>query len=519
MLAHLGVVVNHIFNPNFRSVFARLYISVFLALIVFAVCMFGLTQLIHNNSEAPKQRAIARQVASQIDPYLSVTNPSATKQQGSLVQARFSLVAIKESLDFLDSSLNAKIGLYDEQKKLIVQTNNTQLPTQLNHESTWLEDNLPALFGTSFNHVLVKMPSGYTLWYESRTPPKSPSLSPWINIFTGTVLLLLLMAFVLWMIAKNITERLEEMSKKMVQLGDGDFSVRVDAEGNDEIADLAYGFNQAAQKIEQLLNANSLLLAHASHEFRTPITRMRLQTEMIDMLSNYLDDTQRAKLKKRATAINQDLNGLNELIESILLVSRLDAGFSLEAMEQFDLYDLVDLEYRLFLEQNQKISLYGESVAMYAQPKLITHLARNLINNAFIHGIDPVEVYVYGSPNENNARFIPHHLLPSNKTLADGNEMFYQKKPALTNAKFAVLCVLDQGAGIPENKREDIFSPFVRLKQERKGSGLGLSLVAQIVEAHDGHISTDIWQGKTRFLVIIPLKKPTLKRHIRHNQS
>ena len=75
---------------------------------------------------------------------------------------------------------------------------------------------------------------------------------------------------------------------------------------------------------------------------------------------------------------------------------------------------------------------------------------------------------------------------------------------------FAVLAFIDQGQGIPEDKREDIFSPFVRLKQEKKGSGLGLSLVSQIVEAHQGKISTDTWQGHTRFLVVLPLKPKSM---------
>ncbi len=71
---------------------------------------------------------------------------------------------------------------------------------------------------------------------------------------------------------------------------------------------------------------------------------------------------------------------------------------------------------------------------------------------------------------------------------------------------FVALSVIDHGTGIPEEKREDIFSPFVRLKQEKKGSGLGLSLVAQIVEAHNGSIVTDTWQGRTRFLVVLPIR-------------
>ena len=71
--------------------------------------------------------------------------------------------------------------------------------------------------------------------------------------------------------------------------------------------------------------------------------------------------------------------------------------------------------------------------------------------------------------------------------------------------KYAVLAVIDEGTGIPEGKREEVFSPFVRLQQKNKGSGLGLSLVSQIVTAHQGRIITDTLNGHTRFLVTIPI--------------
>ena len=152
------------------------------------------------------------------------------------------------------------------------------------------------------------------------------------------------------------------MSRQMSRLGEGDFGVRVSEHGNDEIAVLAHGFNQSAQKIEQLINANSLLLAHASHEFRTPITRIRLQIEMMDMLAARLDDDTKAKFDKRAAAVNRDLTGLNDLVESILLVSRLDAGHALQATEQVDLYELTRQECQHYPEA----TLLAEPVSLLA---------------------------------------------------------------------------------------------------------------------------------------------------------
>ncbi|UTO04114.1 ATP-binding protein [Moraxella sp. FZLJ2107] len=508
---------------GFRSISARLFISVFLALVGFAIAFALLSQFAHNNSDSARNRAVASQIMTQIEPFLAeAENLSA---QNNLLQARFSLVVIKKSFDIFDESLNAKIGLYDPQGRLVLQTENTELPTVLLPEPPWISE----IFSPAPPHTIIESTLGYSLWYENRTPTPERPLMAWFNLFSGTILLLAIMSAVLWWISHSITWRINQMSRQMSRLGEGDFSVRVSEHGNDEIAVLAHGFNQSAQKIEQLINANSLLLAHASHEFRTPITRIRLQIEMMDMLAARLDDDTKAKFDKRAAAVNRDLTGLNDLVESILLVSRLDAGHALQAAEQVDLYELTRQECQHYPEA----TLIAEPVSLLAQPKLLTHLVRNLLNNAMIHGVPPIEVYLYGVADAKDATTIPQSLLDgvccideTDAEMTQPTEMLDAKSPKktsdflkrLTRTKekekekakpqpnFAVLAFIDQGLGIPEDKREDIFSPFVRLKQEKKGSGLGLSLVSQIVEAHQGKISTDTWQGHTRFLVVLPLK-------------
>ncbi|MGP4846665.1 ATP-binding protein, partial [Marinobacter sp. 1Y8] len=570
----------------------------------------------------------------------------------------------------------------------------------------------PSLADTSpTKQAQVYSSTGYTLLYESRLTPKKPVLSAALNLFTGTLLLLLIMAGVLWLIARTMTWRIDQLSQQMTQLGDGDFTVRVNARGNDEIAALARGFNQAAQKIEHLIDANNLLLAHASHELRTPITRIRLQIEMMDMLAGALPTDTKAKFDKRAQAINRDLSGLNDLVESILLVSRLDAGHALQQVENLDLYDLVNQERQHYPEA----TLIGEHIVIDGQSSMLTHLIRNLLTNAMLHGKPPVTVLLYGVQSIEEAGTVPDYLLQTvlcssfvdynsldfddyeenadakeiehhtakheatssvdkNKSdttdsiaelptpiiykngediaarnennesnddasvdndLSDASLIDSASKPqpttgesslladyysftseltdrikkviwkavpdsteptndtdttnnaglvevASTNSisnvesentdtliensaqksdksitdtatknngpnntkddaksnslsnensgavvrkeglfakhmkkakteperplpKYAVLAVIDEGTGIPEGKREEVFSPFVRLQQKNKGSGLGLSLVSQIVTAHQGRIITDTLNGHTRFLVTIPI--------------
>ena len=689
---------------GFRSVFAKLFASVMLALILFAVAMVLLTQLVHDKDASIRSEVLAGQILGQIDPFLNDLNVAVSND--SRLQARFMLAVVKKSFDIFDESLQAKMGLYDEKGHLLMQTDNSDLPIQLPETPSLMTRVFPSFSDTPITQqAQVYSSTGYTLLYESRLPPKKPVLSAALNLFTGTLLLLIIMAGVLWLIAKTMTWRINQLSQQMVQLGDGDFSVRVNARGNDEIASLAHGFNQAAQKIEHLINANNLLLAHASHELRTPITRIRLQIEMMDMLADIMPVETKAKFDKRAQAVNRDLSGLNDLVESILLVSRLDAGHVMQQVERLDLYELVNQERQHYSEA----TLIGEHIVIDGQPAMLTHLIRNLLNNAMLHGVPPVTVFLYGVQEIDEADVVPDYLLQSvltnsfanydNIHYRDYEELTNEKQPldneldtfmtpepdetmlknatdenedslplptiyrngetinvnddcndiqrasatssikiAAVNAteilsknseqaplthldqqrftispsilasvsstsyyqlttelidkikkviwqviptsasnikanatreltsdvvdivneendnpiiikqaddkilplveeskedsvispkkeslfkkhlkkvktepvppepKYAVLAVIDEGRGIPEDKREEIFSPFVRLQQKKKGSGLGLSLVSQIVTAHQGRILTDTVNGHTRFLVIIPVK-------------
>ncbi len=558
-----------------------------LALVLFAVAMIFLTKVVHNNNNSTRSEFLAGQIVEQINPFLHDLNEAPNR-----LQSRFMLAVIKKSFDIFDESYDAKMGLYDLDGHLLVQTEGSDLPKQLPPPRSWFAQTFPTLAGvppTASARVLS--PAGYTVFFEPRQSPKHNVITAMFNVFTGTLLLLVIMGVAIWWIAHSMTKRLNQMSKQMQRLGEGDFSVRVPVKGKDEIATLAIGFNQSAEKIEKLINANNLLLAHASHEFRTPITRMRLQVEMMDMIAEQLSDKGRAMFTKRANAITRDLTGLNDLIESILLVSRLDAGHALQQTEKLDIYHLVEKETRHYPEATLH-GKYDDNLIIQGQPKLLTHLIRNLLNNAVIHGIAPIDVYLYAIENEEQASDIPSHLLAhhsstdqpkeeesdklaglekqdessldddhqeetqdlleeqSQEQLKDSSQeqskkfkYFTPKMPAISNVKmptmtmpsmpsmphipnipnihrkahrnrqlekvtpnFVALSVIDHGTGIAEEKREDIFSPFVRLKQEKKGSGLGLSLVAQIVEAHNGSIVTDTWQGRTRFLVVLPIR-------------
>ena len=540
-----------------------------LALVIFAGAMVILSHLVHDTSANTRHQVIASQVTQQLDPLL-VELRTAQDQQKNL-ETRYLLALVRRSFNIYSDSLNAKFGLYDGKSGEAIMIMRG-LPATLPPNPPFFLSLFPRDDPKHPTEIRVNSQSGYVLLYQSKLSSR-PAISPAINLLTGTLLLLLIMSGMLWMIARTMTWRINQLSRQITQLGDGDFSARVTPVGNDEITILARGFNQTAERIETLMNANKLLLAHASHEIRTPITRIRLQVEMMTMLASQFDKTIQDKVQKRADAINRDLTGLNDLVESILLVSRMDAGHAIEKVENVDLYELIKNE----IQHYPQASFAGGHVIIQGQAKLLTHLVRNLLDNAHLHGVSPVSVQLYAIDDGGNQLAID--VLPtiqeSKKDTDTGKDTDVQKDnialpapikdttndptncdditldtemssttiPPATNTatvtadseatssklankpknkssifsrkksdivhlpEFHQVCiaVIDQGTGIPEDKRTDIFSPFVRLQQEKKGSGLGLSLVAQIVKAHGGSIITDTLHGHTRFLVTLPI--------------
>lgn len=536
-----------------------------LALVIFAGAMVVLSHLVHDTSANTRHQVIANQVTQQLDPLLAELRTAQDQQKN--LETRYLLALVRRSFNIYSDSLNAKFGLYDGKSGEAIMIMRG-LPATLPPNPPFFSSLFPRDDPKHPTEIQVNSQSGYVLLYQSKLSNRR-AISPAINLLTGTLLLLLIMSGMLWMIARTMTWRINQLSRQITQLGDGDFSARVTPVGNDEITILARGFNQTAERIETLMNANKLLLAHASHEIRTPITRIRLQVEMMTMLASQFDKTIQDKVQKRADAINRDLTGLNDLVESILLVSRMDAGHAIEKVEDVDLYELIKNE----IQHYPQATFAGGHIIIQGQAKLLTHLVRNLLDNAHLHGVPPVSVQLYAIDDAGNQLAIdalpamqestkdthaekhndtqkdkvalPVPIKDTTSDLTDGDgitldaEMSSTNSPAATvtadseatSSKLAnksknkssifsrkksdivhlpefhqvCIAVIDQGTGIPEDKRSDIFSPFVRLQQEKKGSGLGLSLVAQIVKAHGGRIITDTVHGHTRFLVTLPI--------------
>ena len=256
-----------------------------------------------------------------------------------------------------------------------------------------------------------------------------------------------------WPIVRRLTRRLERLQHGVESLGAGDLAARVKVEGRDEVARLAQSFNQAAARIENLVGAHKLLLANASHELRTPLTRIRLGLELVEAQP------------ERKAELEKDIAELDQLVDEILLVSRLDAADQLDVREDIDLAALAAEECARY----DDCSVEGKSVTVRGDPMLLRRMIRNLVENADLHGKPPIEVSVERRGDQ------------------------------------AVLRVSDRGSVIAEEARERLFSPFYRIpgRSGSKGTGLGLALVRQIARRHGGDVSYEPAQGSC-FTVTLP---------------
>jgi two-component system, OmpR family, sensor kinase len=300
----------------------------------------------------------------------------------------------------------------------------------------------------------LAMRDGSTLYVQ--LPPRGHHAGgrpPARPMFRGTDGLLWLLAFIAVAVAlasypviRRLTLRLEALRAGVERLGEGDLAARVDESGSDEAAALARRFNVAAARIEQLVGSHKSLLANASHELRSPLARIRMALALLDGER----DPQPVRQE-----IGRNITELDQLVEEILLASRLDApNADIGTSQAVDLTGLVAEECAR-ADAELLAAADGQPVVVQGVPRLLQRLVRNLLENARRYSDGAVTVDLRATPLG------------------------------------ARLQVCDQGPGVPADQRERIFEPFYRLPgaSERSGGvGLGLSLVRSIAHRHGGTV-------------------------------
>lgn len=260
------------------------------------------------------------------------------------------------------------------------------------------------------------------------------------------------------------------------------------ASGDDEVGAVALALNQLLSSVDGAFEARSLseqklrdFLADASHELRTPLAAVRGYAEMLQ-LTQPLTDEGEAMLGRLLTQSAR----MNELVEQLLVLARLDAAPKMEDMsrKEVDLGEIVlDAATDMTLthpDYTWVTNVPGEPVVLSGAPGYLTRMVTNLLSNACKH--TPA-----GTTVSTTLRVV--------ESAADSRE--------------AVLEVADNGPGIAPETAAKVFDRFVRGDSARtttQGStGLGLSIVQSVADAHGGTVTVSSVPGNTVFTVMLPL--------------
>jgi len=225
----------------------------------------------------------------------------------------------------------------------------------------------------------------------------------------------------------------------------------------DEIGELARQLQLSGMKIQELIKKQKDLLRDVSHEVRTPLARLQIATETLQ-----LD----AGDERALNQIKDEILIIDQLVQDLLHLSHFDRPSKSHQIENFKVNTLVDefIERSKILASIKNLSITSSStntnnVDVKGNKFLLDRALDNLMSNAIRH-----------SPNNSEIEI---------KTEID-NENCY-------------VSISDQGEGVIEESLEKIFEPFYRLDTSRNretgGFGLGLSLVKQIVELHKGSVN------------------------------
>jgi signal transduction histidine kinase len=231
-----------------------------------------------------------------------------------------------------------------------------------------------------------------------------------------------------------------------------------------------------AERLEELDRARSDFVSNVSHELRTPLTAARAGLGMLDASAH-----ERLRPDERALVDNarRNVERLAEQIVDLLAYNQLEAGTLRPEREPLDLRavvkEAVSAVRPLIGQKGQALELdLPEPLPTKGDPRRLEQAVANLLSNAHRHTPSGTHVTVHGR--------------------VDGDEV--------------LLCVSDDGPGIPAGEQETIFRRFYRLRPESGGSGLGLAIVKAIVELHGGSIRAESRPGEgATFRVALPRRR------------
>jgi two-component system, OmpR family, sensor kinase len=452
-------------KPRRRRMLVRVYLYGAALVLLMWLALFGVGRYV----VAPAVSANARPLARWVVPRIAAS-------RGDLAKLRAEMREAKETL-YLE------LSLYDPDGRLLASNVEPPLPPLSSDELAQLRAQQVLTVGETpvFAAAVMEGPELVAYGMVVR-PPRNLALK---STSVAYLVVLVLLAFAAVPVARSIVRPLEQLAAATRAFGEGDLSVRVGLDRNDEIGDLARAFDEMAARVALLVRSEKEVLANVSHELRTPLARIHVALELAEG-----GDPERAQRYLREIAA--DLGELERLVDDVLTAARLDLGLgrSGEPLPQ------------LRLAAVDGAALVGQAAARFAE----RHPERSLETDCeeALPTIEADAVLL--------RRAIDNLLENAQKYSEAGSPIALR---ASTEEDGLLVEVVDRGMGVDPEDLPMVFKPFFRGDRSRArstgGVGLGLALARGIVEAHGGTIALESEVGKgtcARIRLPLPTGEP-----------
>ncbi len=389
---------------------------------------------------------------NQVVSYLSVTyyfiRPN-YQQINSLIATQINMVFLEE-VNYLDD--NTQKNIFDATSiRIYNQSEAIENGLQQAVYYSFFSNQISNLLGGDAD-VRISATEPFLIWVN---PPQDPNIwvtIPMASLSEGDISPLTIYLLVIgilsvaggWIFVRRLNKPLHALQVAALEVGRGKVPAPLEEQGSSEIISVTSAFNQMSKGIKQLEDDRALLTAGISHDLRTPLTRIRLASEMLPEEQDWIKD-----------GIVHDIEDMNDIIDQFIDYVRQDTQEQREKLSVNDLVEEVVLARNI--EEHHHIATELSDVPHTMLRKIaIKRVLDNLVENAFRYG--------------SNNIVISSHFHKRHKTVS--------------------MQVRDFGPGIPEEQIENLFQPFTQGDKARGsvGSGLGLAIIKRIVGLHHGSI-------------------------------
>jgi two-component system sensor histidine kinase BaeS len=274
-------------------------------------------------------------------------------------------------------------------------------------------------------------------------------------MFLALALALVVAAILAWVLARNVSQPVRRLGLTVRRLSNGEYETRTEDISGDEVGTLALHVNQLAESLEKSRTARQRWMADIAHELRTPIAVLKGEIEAIADGVRQADD-------RMASSLAEEINHLASMVDDLQALALADAGALNIRKEDVNLTELAKQSADSFRNRLSEREIHledelGEDIVFPGDPQRIRQMLHNLL--------------------ENSCRYA---------------EKGGRVKLSVANTNGATIMLEDSGPGVSDEQLDQLFDRFYRAESSRSrstgGSGLGLSICKNIVEAHGGRI-------------------------------